>query len=93
MSEFLKLKKADFWKGLFVAVLTAAITALSNSIATATDFASFNWQIIVLSSAGAFVAYITKNLFTNSDGKLLKSEKHATTNRTNSRYIRTTPRS
>ena len=27
-SEFLKLKKADFWKGLVVAILTAGVTAI-----------------------------------------------------------------
>lgn len=73
-SEFLKLKRADFWKGLIVAVLTAAVTGLSTAISTATDFASFNWQSVVLASAGGFVAYILKNLFTNSEGDILKAE-------------------
>lgn len=73
-SQFLRLKKADFWKGLVVAVLTAGVTALSTAITNATDFASFNWQPVVLSSLGAFVAYLTKNIFTNSDGKILKNE-------------------
>lgn len=73
-SEFLKLKRADFWKGLIVAVLTALLTGLSTAIAGATDFASFNWQSVVLASAGGFVAYMLKNLFTNSEGEILKTE-------------------
>lgn len=73
-SEFLKLKKADFWKGLVVAILTAGVTALSTAISNATDFASFNWQSVVLASAGGFVAYILKNLFTNSNGEAFKPE-------------------
>lgn len=73
-SEFLKLKKVDFWKGLIIAVLTAGITSLSTVLSNATDFASLNWQSIVIASIGGFVAYITKNLFTNSNGELLKKE-------------------
>lgn len=73
-SQFFKLKKSDFWKGLIVAILTAGVTALSTAITNATDFASFNWQSVVLASAGGFVAYILKNLFTNSDGEILKKE-------------------
>ena len=73
-SEFLKLKKSDFWKGLIVAILTAGFTALSSAISNATDFASFNWQGVVLASAGGFTAYIVKNLLTNSDGSILKKE-------------------
>lgn len=73
-SSFLKLKKADFWKGLVVAILTAAVTALSSAIASATDFASFNWQSVVLAASGGFVAYILKNFFTNSEGQTFKPE-------------------
>lgn len=73
-SEFLKLKKADFWKGLIVAILTAGVTTLSTAIANANDFASFNWQSVVLAAAGGFVAYIVKNFFTNSEGQTFKQE-------------------
>lgn len=76
-SDFLKLKSADFWKGLLVAILTAIFTSLSSAIGAATDFASFNWQIIVLSAAGGFVGYITKNFLTNSVGEIMKTEKEA----------------
>ena len=73
-SEFLKLKKSDFWKGLIVAILTAGFTALSSAISNATDFASFNWQSVVLASIGGFSAYIVKNLLTNSNGDTFKKE-------------------
>lgn len=73
-SEFLKLKKADFWKGLIVSVLTAAVTSLYNALLAATDFASFNWQSVVIASGAGFVGYILKNLFSNSDGEILKKE-------------------
>jgi len=74
-SKFLKLKKSDFWKGLIVAGLTAGVTALSSAITNAADFSSFNWQSVVLASAGGFVAYLMKNLFSNSEGTPFKSEK------------------
>jgi membrane protein implicated in regulation of membrane protease activity len=73
-SEFMKLKKADFWKGLIVSILAAGFTALSTAISSASDFASFNWQSVVLAAAGGFVAYIIKNFFTNSNGETFKSE-------------------
>ena len=74
-TSFLRLGKSDFWKGLVVAVLTAGVTGLSTAITNATDFASFNWQSVVLAAAGGFVGYILKNLLTNSDGEILKTEK------------------
>jgi hypothetical protein len=74
-SEFLKLKKSDFWKGLIVAVLTAGFTAVSSAVASANDFSSFNWQSVALASLGGFSAYIVKNLLTNSDGDTLKKDK------------------
>lgn len=74
-SGFLKLKSADFWKGLIVAILSAAVTSLGAAISAATDFASFNWQLVVLSAAGGFVGYISKNFLSNSNGELLKTDK------------------
>ena len=73
-SEFMKLKSADFWKGLLLAVITAAITAAYTAITTTTDLAQFDWQPVGIASIGAFAAYILKNLFTNSEGTPLKPE-------------------
>ena len=73
-SEFLKLKSADFWKGLVMAILTAVINSVYQLLSTATDFKSFNWQFVGVSAATAFVAYIMKNFFSNSNGKILKKE-------------------
>ena len=73
-SDFLKLKSIDFWKGLIMAVLSSAFTALVSVIQTATDFKTFNWQMVVLSGVGGFVAYLTKNFFSNSNGEVLKKE-------------------
>jgi len=74
-SEFLKLKKADFFFFLLLSVITAVFTAGYNLLATATSLDDFNWQPVVLAGIVAFVAYLTKNLFTNSDGQPLTPEK------------------
>jgi hypothetical protein len=73
MSEFLKLGKNDFIKGLLVASLGAALGVIEPAVVTGTIF-----NTVVLISAGktalvAGLAYLTKNLFTNSQGEI-KSE-------------------
>lgn len=73
-SEFGKLAKIDFWKGLIVAILSAISVTFINITGQASDFQSINWQLISLSAAGAFVGYLVKNFITNSEGDILKKE-------------------
>jgi len=73
-SKLFRLKKVDFWKGLLQAAYTSAFTTFLSSIAQATDFATFNWQIVVLSAVGGFLGYLGKNIFTNSKGEPFKKE-------------------
>jgi len=73
MSEFLKLGKNDFVKGLIVAALGAALGVITPAVAAGTIL-----SVTVLQGAGqaglvAGLAYLTKNLFTNSQGEI-KSE-------------------
>jgi hypothetical protein len=73
MSEFLKLGKNDFIKGLLVASLGAALGVIEPAVAAGTILST-----TVLTGAGkaglvAGLAYLTKNLFTNSQGEI-KSE-------------------
>jgi len=73
MSEFLKLGKNDFVKGLIVAALGAALGVITPAVAAGTIL-----NVTVLQGAGqaglvAGLAYLTKNLFTNSQGEI-KSE-------------------
>jgi len=74
-SKFLKLKSKDFWKGLIVAVLMSAFTAAYEVVKDAQDLASFNWDTVILAGIAGLMAYLTKNLFTNSDGQPFKAEK------------------
>lgn len=72
MSTFLSLNSKDFIKGLFIAVLTAVITMLYTSIEAGELM--INWKAIGMTAISAALAYITKNLLTNSNGDILKKE-------------------
>jgi CelD/BcsL family acetyltransferase involved in cellulose biosynthesis len=75
-SKFLNLGAPDFIKGLVVAFLTALFTGLLQLFQTGPflfDWATF--QPIVYAAVAAGLGYIVKNLFTNSSGEILKTEK------------------
>jgi flagellar biosynthesis protein FliQ len=71
-SLFLTLNTRDFVKGLFIAVITAVITVVYTTIQTGT--LSFDWKVISTTALSAALAYIMKNLFTNSNDQLLKKD-------------------
>jgi hypothetical protein len=54
-------------------VLTAVITVAYNTVQTGT--LSFDWKAISTAAASAALAYIMKNLLTNSNDEFLKKEK------------------
>jgi hypothetical protein len=72
MSKFFSLNSSDFIKGLVVAVLSAVITLLYSTIQTGT--LTIDWKQIGIVALTSALAYITKNLVTNSDGTLLQKE-------------------
>ena len=75
-SKFLNLSLNDFWKGLIVAFATALLTGIYNGIESGTIAFTWVWlKPVVLSSIGAAIAYLLKNMFTNSNGEILKKEK------------------
>lgn len=75
-SEFLKLSKNDIVKGVVTAVFTALVVALGG-IVTQPNFDVFtvDWgtvgHLALNASVAAFVAYLSKNLLTNSQGQIL----------------------
>lgn len=71
-SNFFSLNLLDFAKGLFIAVLTSVITLLYTSIESGE--LTFDWKLIGTTALTSALAYIMKNLLTNSEGKLLKKE-------------------
>jgi bacteriorhodopsin len=72
-SSIFTLNKADFIKGLIIAVITAIITLLYNTVQTGS--LTFDWKAISTAAASAALAYIMKNLLTNSSDEFLKKEK------------------
>jgi hypothetical protein len=71
-STFLSLNTKDFIKGLLVAVLSAIVTILYNTIQTGS--LDFDWKQIGVMALTSALAYIMKNLFSNSTGGFLQKE-------------------
>lgn len=72
-STFFKLNLKDFGKGLLVAVLSAVITYLYQAVQNG-SLATIDPSVLLQVAVGALLAYLLKNLVTNSDGKVLAGE-------------------
>lgn len=73
MSKFLNLNSSDFLKGLLMAVLSSVITVVYQTVEAGSLV--FDWKAIGTIALTSALAYITKNLFTNSAGNILQREK------------------
>jgi TctA family transporter len=71
-SKFLALNSRDWIKGLVVSVLGAVLGLISTFIESGN--LHFDWPTIGKAALLAGVAYITKNLFTNSKDEILSTE-------------------
>ena len=72
MSTFLNLNSSDFLKGLIMAVLTTVITVVYQTVEAGSLV--FDWKAIGTMALTSALAYIMKNLFTNSNGQLFAKE-------------------
>jgi hypothetical protein len=72
MSTFLNLNSSDFIKGLLMAVLSSVITVVYQTVEAGSLV--FDWKAIGTIALTSALAYIMKNLFTNSTGKLFATE-------------------
>jgi hypothetical protein len=72
MSTFLNLNSSDFLKGLIMAVLSSVITVVYQTVEAGS--LTFDWKAIGTIALTSALAYIMKNLFTNSTGKLFATE-------------------
>jgi hypothetical protein len=77
-ANFLNLNGKDFLKGAIVAVLTAILATLTTLLQTGTLFDKASLPVIGTAALSAFIAYLGKNLFTNSQGQFAVTEKSAT---------------
>jgi hypothetical protein len=71
-STLFTLDNKDFIKGLLVAVLSAVITILYNTIESGS--LTFDWKAIGTMALTSALGYILKNLLTNSTGEFLKKD-------------------
>jgi hypothetical protein len=71
-STFFNLNATDFIKGLLMAVLSSVITVVYQTIEAGSLV--FDWKAIGTIALTSGLAYIMKNLFTNSNGVFLKRE-------------------
>jgi len=76
-SNFGTLNWADLGKGALVAVLTAVFATVLSLLQAGTLFDKASLTLIGSAALTAFLAYLTKNLFTNSQNQLMVSEKNA----------------
>jgi VIT1/CCC1 family predicted Fe2+/Mn2+ transporter len=74
MSAFLNLNWKDFIKGLVVAVISAVITFVYETIQSGTLFQAGSLKAVGLVALTACLAYIIKNLLTNVQGELFKAD-------------------
>jgi hypothetical protein len=71
-STFFNLNTNDFIKGLVMAVLSTVITVVYQTVEAGSLV--FDWKSIGTMALTTALAYIMKNLFTNSTGKLFAAE-------------------
>ena len=72
-SKFLNLNLKDFLKGLLIAILTGIGNYLAIKFNTGTEL---KLSQIGLAALIAFIAYLTKNLFTNNKDEFLTKDKN-----------------
>lgn len=73
MSTFLNLNIQDLAKGLIVTMLTSVLTIAYQTVSAGS--LTFDWKAIGLAAITSGLAYLMKNLLTNSEGQFLGKEK------------------
>ncbi len=71
-AKLFNLNLSDFWKGLIVAVFGAVLGVIYKSVSEGS--LEFNWMFILKSGLLAGLAYLLKNLSTNSKGQFLTKD-------------------
>jgi hypothetical protein len=72
MSSFLSLDRKDLIEGIAMAVVVAVLGALQQAVTGhGFDIAAYDWASIVDVAVKAGAAFISTNLLTTKDGKLL----------------------
>lgn len=72
MTKLFSLKLNDLWKGFIVAVLTAPLTIIYESLQAGS--LNFDWPTIGKAALAAACAYLIKNFLTGTQGKMLTNK-------------------
>jgi VIT1/CCC1 family predicted Fe2+/Mn2+ transporter len=73
-STFLQLNLRDFFKGLVLAILAAVITWAYEAVQAGTLFDPESLKNVGMVALAAVLAYLVKNLLTNSQGEIATPE-------------------
>lgn len=71
-SPFLNVDFKDLAKGFVLAVLTSVLTIVYTTLQSGS--LAIDWKLCLTTSLTSGIAYLLKNLFTNSKGETFKSE-------------------
>jgi len=71
-STIFNLNVNDFIKGLVITVLSSVLTLVYDVVSAGSLV--FDWKHIATVAATSGIAYLIKNLLTNSSGKILEKE-------------------
>lgn len=74
MSKFLSLNEIDIIKWFIVSIISASLTALYNFFNTWTMVGKDQLIACALAGITAWLGYLIKNVFTNSDGDILTKD-------------------
>lgn len=76
-ADFFKINWKDAAKGLIIAVITGVLTTVVEFFKQHKQLpVGSEWDIVWQSALIAGVSYLVKNVFSNSQGKFMKTEKN-----------------
>ena len=73
-TELWTVKLTDWQRGLVIAIITAPLTIIYQSLSATPITLVFDWKAIIGAAIAGGVAYILKNLATGSNGNMLTNK-------------------
>lgn len=77
MSKFISLNGFDVIKGFIVAIISGGLTVVYQLLSTGQMLTEAQFTMVGMSALASGIAYILKNVLTNSKGELLTPETNA----------------
>jgi uncharacterized membrane protein len=73
-SKFMNLGMKDFLRGLVISIVSTILVGLTTALDSGMMPTPEQWKYLIITGIGSGVAYLAKNLFTNSEDQFLKKE-------------------